>query len=346
MVPTRVARAVLVLLAILAVALLLYVALPFGTALFLAAVLAGALAPWMEWLSRWLGGRRRIAAGLLTVAVLVAVVGPLSALGAVIVPQVVSGVAWLRSALISEGIAGLVRRVPESLRPIAEQIQSAIPTTLDRLQQVVTAEGGRAAAVVGNVVSTTSSILLQSVLMLIALFFLLVDGPALVKWLNKAIPLKRGQVLELLRDFRRVTVTVLVSTLATAAVQTVLALGGYLVASVPTPIFFALVTFVIGLVPFLGATVVVLAIGAIQLGTGHLGAGIFLLAWGFGVVGMVDNVVKPIFIRGGVPIHGAVIFFALLGGLAAFGPVGVLVGPLSVTFLVAVVRMYRRDFAS
>jgi len=55
-------------------------------------------------------------------------------------------------------------------------------------------------------------------------------------------------------------------------------------------------------------------------------------------------VVKPIFIRGGVPIHGAVIFFALLGGLAAFGPVGFLIGPLSVTFLVAVVRMYRRDF--
>ena len=57
---------------------------------------------------------------------------------------------------------------------------------------------------------------------------------------------------------------------------------------------------------------------------------------------MVDNVVKPLFIRGGVPIHGAVIFFALFGGLAAFGPVGFLVGPLAVSFLVAVVRMYRR----
>ncbi len=343
MVPSRTARAVLVLLTVLAVGLLLYVALPFGTALFVAAVLAGALAPWMERLSALLR-RRSIAAGVLTVGVLVAVVAPLSALGAIIVPQIVSGVAWLRSALISEGIAGLVRRVPESLRPLAEQIHRAIPSTLDRLQELTTAEGGRAAAVLGNLVSATSSFVLQSVMMLIALYFFLVDGPALVDWLNQAIPLKRGQVAELLHDFRRVTVTVLVSTLATAAVQSVLALVGYLLAGVPNAIFFMLATFFLALVPFLGATIVVLAVGALQLGTGHVGAGLFLIAWALGAVGMVDNVVKPIFIRGGVPIHGAVIFFALLGGLAAFGPIGVLVGPLAVTFLVAVVRMHRRDY--
>lgn len=344
MVTHRTAHAILVLLSVLAVGMLLVILRPFGTALFVAAVLAGALGPAMERLSGALGGRRKLAAGLLTGTVVAVLVGPISALGAVLVPQVVNGVAWLRSALLGEGISGLVRRVPESLRPLAEQLHRAIPTTLDNLQQLATAQGARAAAVLGNVLSTTGTFLFHSVLMLIAFYFLLLDGRHLVDWLNQAIPLKRGQISELLRDFRRVTVMVLVSTVATAAVQSTLALGGYVIAGVPNPLFFALVTFFLALVPALGATIVVLAVGAVKIGTGHLVAGIFLCAFGLGVVGLIDNVVKPLFIRGGVPIHGAVIFFALLGGLAAFGPVGFLVGPLAVSFLVAVVRMYRRDY--
>jgi predicted PurR-regulated permease PerM len=263
-----------------------------------------------------------------------------------LVQQMVSGFQWFRTALLADGIVGLIQYVPERLRPIAEQILAAIPTGLERLQQFVTAEGGRAAAVLGNVLSATGSFLLRSVLMLIALYFLLVDGPALVQWLNEAIPLKRGQVSEFLRDFRRVTVTVLVSTLLTAAAQSLLAMGGYLVAGVPNAFFWTVVTFVLGLVPLVGASVVVLVVGVFHLALGHVGGGIFLAIFAVAVVGTVDNVLKPIFIRGAVPIHGAVIFFALLGGLAAFGPVGFLVGPLSVSFLITVVRMYRRDYVT
>jgi predicted PurR-regulated permease PerM len=346
MVTSRAAHATLVLLAILAVALLLDIALPFATTLFVAAVLAGALFPWTDQLAAALGGRRRLAAVLVTVAMLVSVVGPLSAVGAMLVPQAAAGVAWLRAALQSEGVAGLVARVPEALHPAATWLQQALPSSLERLQELVTAQGGRAAAVLGNVLTATTGFLLQSLLMLVALFFLLVDGKGLVDWFDKAIPLKRGQLAELLHDFRRVTVTVLVSTVATAGVQSVLALVGYLVGGVPNPVFFTLVTFILGLVPLLGATVVVLAIAALRLATGHIGSGIFLGIWGVAVVSMIDNVVKPLFIRGGVPIHGAVIFFALFGGIFVFGPVGFLVGPLAVTFLVAVVRMYRRDFGA
>jgi len=344
MIPARTSHAVLVVLAAIAVALLLVIAAPFANSLFLAAVLAGAFAPWADALARAFRGRRSPAAGLLTGAVLVAVVGPMSALGAVLVPQMVSGFAWLRQAVQGDGLTRLAAKLPESLRPVADRAIGEIPASLDRLQELATAEGGRAAAVLGNLLSATGTFLLHSILMLVALYFLVLDGPALVAWLEEAIPLKRGQFSELMRDFRRVTVTVLVSTIATAGVQTLIAFVGYLIAQVPNPIFFAFATFLLALVPFVGATAVVIAIAAVKLVTGHLAAGIFLGVYGVAVVAMVDNVVKPLFIRGGVPIHGAVIFFALLGGLAAFGPIGFLVGPLAVSFVVAVVRMYRRDY--
>lgn len=346
MIPARTAHAVFVLLALLALALLVVILLPLWTPLFVGAVLAGALAPATTRLAAAMGERRKLAAGLLTAAVLVAVVAPLSALGAVLVPQLQAGVGWLRQVLASHALQGVVEHVPASLRPFAERLAEAVPSSLGRLQELAASEGARAATVVGNVVSTTGSLLFQSILTLVALYFFLLDGPALVGWLNEAIPVKRGQVSELLRDFRRVTVTVLVSTIATGGVQSVLATLGYLVAGVPNPVFFGVTTFAVSLVPFLGATVMVVALGLVQLLTGHTGAGVFLALFGIGVVGMIDNVVKPLFIRGGVPIHGAVIFFALFGGLAAFGPIGFLVGPLAVTFVVAVVRMYRRDFGA
>jgi predicted PurR-regulated permease PerM len=344
MVPARTAHAVLVVLAALAVVLLADVLLPFATSLFIAAVLAGALAPAVTRLAGLMGERRAPAAGLLTAAVVVAVVGPLSALGAVLVPQIQNGLGWLREAVRNQTFQHLAEGAPASLRPLAERLQAELPSSLERLQEIASAEGARAAAFLGNFLSATGSFLLQSVLMLIALYFLLVDGKVLVEWLSDAIPLKRGQFAELLRDFRTVTVTVLVSTIATGGVQSLVAFVGYLIAQVPNPVFFALATFFLSLVPFAGATVVVLTIAVVKLVTGHTGAGLFLVAWGLGAVAMIDNVVKPLFIRGGVPIHGAVIFFALLGGIAAFGPIGFLVGPLAVTFLVAVVRMYRRDF--
>jgi predicted PurR-regulated permease PerM len=344
MVPARTAHAVLVILAILAIALLALIARPFATSLFVAAVLAGALSPWTNWLAGVLRGRRKVAAGLVTSAVLLAAIGPLSALGAVLVPQVVNGVAWVRAALQSGGVEGIMQRAPGPLKPLLERLVQAIPASMDTIEEVVSAQGSRAAAVLGNLLSATGTLVFQTVMMLVALFFLLLDGPALVGWLNEAIPLKRGQVSELLHEFRRMTVAVLLSTLATAGMQSLVALGGYLVAGVPNPVFFFVTTFVLGLVPFLGATVVVIAVAALRMLTGHLASGVFLVIWGLAVVGTIDNVLKPLFIRGGVPIHGAVIFFALFGGLIVFGPVGFLVGPLAVTFLVAVVRMYQRDW--
>ena len=73
---------------------------------------------------------------------------------------------------------------------------------------------------------------------------------------------------------------------------------------------------------------------------GRIGWAIFMVAWALLVVGLIDNVVKPLLIKGGVEMHGVVVFFALLGGLAAFGAVGLIAGPLVVAFFIAIGRTY------
>jgi predicted PurR-regulated permease PerM len=180
-------------------------------------------------------------------------------------------------------------------------------------------------------------------LMLVAFFFFLVDGKKLVQWVATVAPLPEQQILDILYDFRNVSVAVLLSSLGTAGAQSMAALAGYLVTGVPHPVFFALVTFVVAFIPAIGATSVVLGCAGWLLITGHTQPAIYLALWGALVVSFIDNLVKPWLLKGKMEIHGGLIFFALIGGIATFGPVGLVAGPLILSFFLAVVRLCRRE---
>jgi predicted PurR-regulated permease PerM len=156
-------------------------------------------------------------------------------------------------------------------------------------------------------------------------------------------PLRRGQTSELLSTFKKVSVAVIASAGITAAVQAVAAMAGFLIAGLPSPLFFTLLTFFFAFIPAIGAAVICLFASLLLVVTGHPYMAVFLAAWGLIVVGLVDNLVKPLLIRRGLEIHGAIVFFSLIGGLAAFGAVGLLVGPLLVALFLTLLRIYHRD---
>jgi predicted PurR-regulated permease PerM len=314
--------------------------LPFFSALFLAAVLAGSLFGIHQRLARRLRGRSGLAAGLLTLLLLVAIAGPLASLTAVAINEASQGLGFLREALKSEGLHGLVHQLPESSRAWADRMVDSLPDPR-QLFDALSESGKSAAAAFGGVLTATGRVLFMTLLTLVGFFFFLTNGRELLVWLEGVVPLAPGQFRSLMVEFRKVTRAVLISTVATAAVQAVAALVGFFIARVPNALFFCLVTFVAALIPIGAAGLVSIILGVTLLLSGRTGAGVFLLLWGALVVGTIDNFVKPYFIRGGVQLHGAVVFFALLGGLAAFGPVGIIAGPLVVAFFVAVTRMER-----
>jgi predicted PurR-regulated permease PerM len=339
------ARRLLIALVLLALALTALIVRPFWIAFFLAAVVAAALRSPMEWLSRKLGGRRNLAAAIITVAVLLLAVLPFAGLGAILVKQVLDGVEWLRSTFQSEGFAGLLERLPGPVQEAAEDLLRAFPQPQKQLQRIAGQQGGQAAAAVGGVLAATGTALFQVTMALIALFFFLVDGARLLDWIDARLPLRPGQFRALMEDFRQTSISVLVATLGTAAIQTAVAVVGYLIARAPNVLFLALATFVLSLVPAVGGAVMVVAVALLLLATGHPIAGTFLAIWGVAIVSLSDNFARPYLLKGGMALHGGLVFFALLGGLAVFGGIGLVLGPMILTFLVAVVRLYRREFA-
>jgi predicted PurR-regulated permease PerM len=344
----QVARRVFIGLIIFSLLLMALIVRPFAKGFFLAAVLAGTLYGLHERLTRVVRGRAYLSAGVLTFGVIVALLVPLTGFTAFLITEIADGVRFVQETLRQEGVEGLMERIPGPVRNLADKVMERLQVQelqLDeKLQEQVSSTGGSAAKAVTGVVAATGSFAFQTIMMLIAFFFLLVDGKRLVEWGESVSPLRRGQTSELLREFRLVAIAVLVSSLATAGVQTVAALVGYLIARVPVPFFFAAVTFFLALIPAIGAAVVCFAAAGLLLITGHQWMALFLAIWGVVVVGLVDNVVKPLLVKRGLDMHGAIIFFSLLGGLSVFGTVGLLLGPLIVAFFLAVLRIYERDY--
>jgi predicted PurR-regulated permease PerM len=328
-----------------ATTLLVAVLIPLLNELLLAAVLVGALWPLQQWLSRRLRDRRRIAAASLTVAIILLVLGPLATLVSLLIRDGSDAVRFVSETVSGERVSDFLSWLPQSIREAFTRVLAQLPKNLDELLALAGAYRGETVAAVSAAVSATGSLLFHASLMLIAFYFLLVRGDELVNWLDAMSPLGSGQTRELLTMFRKVSFATIVAATITAAAQAIAALIGYYITQVPSPIFFAAVTFFLAFIPAIGAAVVCLAAALLLLATGHPYMAMFLAAWGIFVVGLVDNLLKPLLVRRGMEIHSAIVFFSLLGGLAAFGAIGLLVGPLAISFFLALVRIYQRDFA-
>ena len=341
----RPARRFFVLLLVLTTLALALVVRPLASALFIAAVLAAIMAPLHARMAARLRGRPRLAAGILVFALVVVLLGPLVGLAAFLIREGNEALKFVAAAVRSDSVAHLVAKLPDSLEKIVGEALARLQDVDRMVEGQLGAQGGKAAAAAWSALSATGSVIFAAVMMLIALFFFLVQGGELVSWLDDTSPLRPGQTRELLAEFRKVSFSVIASSIITSGragrrgVDRISSSAGCRIRSSSRPI-----TFFVAFVPALGAASVCLFAAGILYVTGHPYWSLFLALWGLVVVGLVDNVIKPLLIKAGMEMRSAVVFFSLIGGLAAFGAIGLIVGPLVVALFLALLRIYRRDF--
>jgi predicted PurR-regulated permease PerM len=328
---------------VIAAALVGVIAWPIWRPLLVAAVIAGVLGPAYAKVVKRLGGRRSLVAGLFTAATVLIILIPLTALAAVAVREATSAFNIVRSTLESGGVAGLIEKAPDPIERWLDRAQSQLPEKLENARQELTTGGRWTLGALSSTLGVVGRFGFQLAMMLIALFFLLRDGRALLDWLADATPLG-GRVRTLAREFRAVARSVVAANLITGLGQALVATVGFYIARAPSPIFFGLLTVFASLIPSVGTALITLPVAGLLLLLGHPWAALFLASWSLVIVGLIDNLLRPLLIRGG-NLHGALVFFSLIGAIAAVGPVGLLLGPILLTFLVAAVRISRADGA-
>lgn len=198
----------------------------------------------------------------------------------------------------------------------------------------------------GKYAVQSAASILSVVIALLTMFFLLRDGHRLRRPALELIPLPEEQgerILERLGDTIR---AVFVGVVLVGVVQGTLAGIAYWVAGVQNPFVWFVATTVLCMVPLLGSPIVYIPLSLALIGSGRIWNGVGLLLFGFLVVSQIDNVLRPFIIGIRVSLHPMAIFFALLGGLLAFGPVGIMAGPMLLTALLALQDIVRARLAN
>jgi len=115
---------------------------------------------------------------------------------------------------------------------------------------------------------------------------------------------------------------------------------------VPSALLLGLTAAICSLIPIVGTTLVWVPAAIYLMVAGHLWKGICLILWGAVVVGTVDNVIRPLVIGSKVELHPLLLLFALLGGLQAFGFIGIFIGPVVISLIAALISMLREELTA
>jgi predicted PurR-regulated permease PerM len=170
------------------------------------------------------------------------------------------------------------------------------------------------------------------------LFFFLRDGDQIMATAVRLIPIAPGRRSELVDHVAAVTRAVVFGSLLTALVQGLLVGIGFALVGLPSPVVFGAVAAAASLIPYIGTALIWVPAAAVLFLQGRWVAALFLTAWSVAVVSSADNVVRPLFISGRAQISTLPVFLGLIGGLSAFGPIGLVVGPVVVALTRALLR--------
>ena len=255
---------------------------------------------------------------------------------------------------------GLMKRVQLAFRhyrqdvfggPIlAWVIQNANPSSTDLMRwrdKVLTNVQSWALSITGATTALFGNLLLGTFILIIGVYYFLSDGPSMVRTFMRLSPLDDRYELELLNQFDSISRAVVLATLLTALAQGLLAGIGFYFAGFQSVIMMMFLTMVLSLIPFVGAAAVWIPSCIWLLAyENRVLAAILLALYCVIVVSTVDNIIKPLVLHGRSNLHPLLALLSVLGGVTALGPIGLLVGPMLVTFLQALLNMLHEELSS
>jgi predicted PurR-regulated permease PerM len=180
--------------------------------------------------------------------------------------------------------------------------------------------------------------------MIFTLFFVFKDGPRLFQSFYRIVPLADSHKEKIFSRLDQTVTAVVKGMVITAIVQGILAGTAYGVLGVPFPVFLMALTIVLAPLPFGGTALIWGPIALYLYWVGPLWKAVAMLVWGAGVVTTIDNVLKPLLIGQGAQLPVLFLFFSILGGIAAYGLIGLFLGPILLAILMTAIQIYREEY--
>jgi predicted PurR-regulated permease PerM len=230
-----------------------------------------------------------------------------------------------------------------SLKRIADQIQDKTgyqivkPQNIDQLGSYLT-------QLLPKVLGVTLNTFTLIAAMYFILYFMLVNGRRMEEALYEYIPLKDGNVELIGKEVKVMVVSNTIGIPLIALIQGVVGLIGYLIIGVKDPWLWFVATSIAAMMPVVGAALIYVPLTISLFAAGETGKGIAMAVWGFGVIGLVDNLFRFLVNKRLGDIHPLITIFGVLVGIQLFGFIGLIFGPLLISMFLLLLKIYSSEF--
>ncbi|MCX6739154.1 MAG: AI-2E family transporter [Candidatus Parcubacteria bacterium] len=306
---------------------------PFFLVIFLSAVFAVLLQPFYKKTLSFFRGYKTISAVFVLLTTLIFIATPLYFLGI----QVSEEASNLYSSIQSNGGTFL-----ETINySIEAPIRHFVPGFIFNIRPYLSNFAGFLLSNLGQIVSGTAFVLFEMLLTIVTLYYFLKNGEDFADGLIKLSPLDDRYDREILNSMKKTIHSVLRGALFIAVIQGILVGTGLHIFQVPNASLWGLVAALCALVPGMGTALITIPSIVFLFLSGNTGAALGLLLWSALLVGTIDNFLAPYLYTKGIQVHPLFVFFSVIGGIAYFGPMGFLFGPIILSAFLSLLHIYR-----
>lgn len=314
---------------------LLRILSPFTGAILVSATLALIFYPLNLWIRRRVLENRSFAAAVTTLTAVLTVVLPLLVFGWLLLRESRDLYPRTNQWLTTFSERDLQIQLPETLKAYWDlDLGDMVAGNLKTIQETITRSG---TVLLKNIFF----FLVSFMVMIITLFVFFRDGERFLHWLIDILPMDQEYKNRIAGQLYMTTMAVVRGLLLTAVFQGLMGAIGYWLAGVPAPALFGVMTSFAALVPFVGTSLIWLPLSAAMYFWKGARIGLIVLLWGAVVVGLLDNILRPILIGKGARLPIFLLFLGIFGGMKVYGPVGLLMGPLLISCVTVFLQIYR-----
>ena len=315
---------------------------PFLTAIIAAAILAAVFAEPHRWILKKTGNRPALASSLSCLLIIFAIIAPIF----LVVVAVANEASSLYQMFSQEKtMQQFVSQIFSSIRhiPILDRV-AGNSLSGEAIFQSVRGWSGNFLDIFQAAYRGVSQFLFWIFVLFFTLYYFFIDGEQGLSYLKKVSPLRDEHDELLIRKFVSMTRATMKGTIVIGTLQSII--GGVLfaVVGVPSPLVWAALMLLFSIIPMVGTAAVWFPMGIILILLGDFWQGALVLGIGFGIISLIDNILKPKIVGKDTQMHPLVVFFATLGGIAFFGLSGFILGPIVMSLFMALWDIYIIEF--
>lgn len=338
-------RSYLLWLLILLLGIFLYMIRMFLIPILLAAVFAGLFYGIFDWLQKKLKGKKTLASIITCIIMLLCLMLPLYVIGDRVTREAIGlyqSAEKIIQDVMNPGESTALAYIQNSR--IGQKINELNIDLEKSLTEIVKASGSIIAQVINSTSKTTFNFVANLFIIVFTMFYFFRDGKNLIERLKYLSPLQDHYEDELIKRFSSVSRATVKGSLLLGLIQG--SIGGIVLASfgISSAILWGLVMVLLSLIPMVGAWLVMYPVGIYQIIVGNVWQGITIILITAILIGNIDNLLRPRLVGKDAGMHDLMIFFSTLGGIAVFGVMGFIIGPILTALLLSVLDIYGYEF--